>query len=76
MAKNQLPNCPQELCNQLSPQIQQSCKDHSFPPGTPIVVRTKDGGLCYCYCGGQPQSGIANDYGRSALDQPLRELPE
>jgi hypothetical protein len=74
MAENQIPNCSQELCKQLSRYIQQRCMDSRFPPGTPIPVITKDGPLCYCYCGGQPQSGIANQHDQSI--EPLRELPE
>ncbi|EHK55645.1 hypothetical protein [Allomesorhizobium alhagi] len=56
MADNKFPNCTQAVCSQVQNEINEICKDPSFPPGTPIVVsNATTGGYCYCYCGGQPE---------------------
>ncbi len=46
----QYPNCQLSECERYRAQIQEICKNESWPPGQPILVCNANGECCYCYC--------------------------
>lgn len=45
-----VPDCPQEVCQKVRAQIDRFCHDKSWPVGTPVLIYQPDGQICKCYC--------------------------